>query len=194
MSLNNLAHNLAGSQRPWADCCHGNLTASISLAHTFPLNSRPMTDQPTGKSGSPEAPCAQLARLRTCMRVLMRSRYASSGPYNLAAPHKTHRSRVLPVGGRPPCIEHGTLAKVKFISGKTPRRAKALSDTIQTEESSGRRYRKGEERRDWYSRKRHRSQSVPGWQGSRESPPRSSAGSNMCSHYNLHCNQNLTGD
>lgn len=68
VSLNNLAHNLAGSQRPWADCCHGNLTASISLAHTFPLNSRPMTDQPTGKSGSPEAR-APAPGSRVCVRA-----------------------------------------------------------------------------------------------------------------------------
>lgn len=51
VSLNKPAHNLADSPRPWAGCYHGNLTASIFLAHTFPLNSRPMTDQPTGKSG-----------------------------------------------------------------------------------------------------------------------------------------------
>lgn len=41
-------------------------------------------------------------------------------------------------------------------------------------------------------------QPITGWQGSRETTPsetyRRSAGSNMCLHYNLHCNQNLTGD
>lgn len=69
VSLNNPAHNLAGSQRPWAGCYHGNLTASIFLAHTFPLNSRPMTDQPTGKSGLLKAH-AWVACLCMCVHVL----------------------------------------------------------------------------------------------------------------------------
>lgn len=39
-------------------------------------------------------------------------------------------------------------------------------------------------------------QSIPGWQGSRENLEtyRRSAGSNMCLHYNLHCNQNVRAD
>lgn len=36
-SFNNPAHNLAGSQRPWADCYHGNLTASIFFGPHFSL-------------------------------------------------------------------------------------------------------------------------------------------------------------
>lgn len=36
-------------------------------------------------------------------------------------------------------------------------------------------------------------QSIPGWQVGRENLPCCSAGSNMCLHYQLHCNQYLTG-
>lgn len=94
MSPNKPANNLADGPCRWAGCYHGNLTASIFLAHTLPLNSRPMTDQPTGKSGLLKVRawvvCLHVhVYIQLCLCVCPRwAWYKSRELYNLLAPRR----------------------------------------------------------------------------------------------------------
>lgn len=105
---------------------------------------------------------------------------------------QTHHNQGLRVGSWLLCITHGTLAQVKFISRKMQLCAKALSVQIGewSERSRGKRPRRGGA---LVFQGTPLCQSIPGWQVGRENLPCCSAGSNMCLHYQLHCNQYLTG-
>lgn len=182
-ATNKLAHNLAGSQGlPGKAVTMATSQPSIVLALAFLWNSRPMTDQPTRKSGS------EKARLRA-----FHARHASSSVSAVRSrcPAQTlvTAAYLSPARGLGPAFIFRE--RSNWDAPKEPREAvRQRSGRAQEGKVLG----GGGGGCGWCSRRTTECQSIAGWQGSRESLPRSSAGANMCSRYNLHCNQKLTGE
>lgn len=161
VSLNKPTNNLADSPRPWAGCYHGNLTASIFLAHTFPLNSRPMTDQPTGKSGLLKAHAQVVCLSIHCVYVglcmcIMWAWYRSRELYNLSAPHTSQPNVALIVGHSVSYAWHIWFRSI-FISREDAAMWQGTGHICQIEEWSEKSRGKETERtrRHWYSGKLH---------------------------------------
>lgn len=144
--------------------------SSIILAFAFLWNSRPMTDQPTGKSGSQKA--------RVCVFHIRHASSCLPAEWSRCAAQALVTAAYL-------SLAHGLGPNSSFGEEAT-----GMCKRLWVKQSD--RGVVGERCRS--PRRTLASQSIGGRQGKRDSVPHSSAGANMCSRYNLRCNQNVMGE